>query len=270
MQKRNNILYISFILVTLTMLTAFVVSELPRSEYDVFVGKVTRNLRKCMGAREASVDEYERLKERSAFWYVSFFSECRNNDLYVDVREEDLRFAEYSLNSIVDSAVTPEMNYKGDWKEKILNSPIELENMFLHYNDLCYDACEKCYNHLQIYRFKEESKAKDYFDYLQEDYERLYKDNRWQIRKGVFVMDVSDYRIGINSGEKYLYYVYDTGEVNDYISEIYCYLYQDMVVTIYFGGSKNDKLYHQYEKFMKQMQFEGIDDIVLEPVEIVD
>ena len=83
-------------------------------------------------------------------------------------------------------------------------------------------------------------------------------------------MDVSDYRIGINSGEKYLYYVYDTGEVNDYTSEIYCYLYQDMVVTIYFGGSKNDKLYHQYEEFMKQMQFEGIDDIVLEPVEIVD
>ena len=123
---------------------------------------------------------------------------------------------------------------------------------------------------IAVNTIKDESKAVQYYGYLQENYERIYECNRWQTRKGVFVMDVSDYRIGINSGEKYLYYVYDSGEVNENISEIYCYLYHDMVVTICFGGSKKDKLYHQYEKFMKQMQFEGIDDIVLEPVEIVD
>lgn len=269
MQKRNSLLYISFIFVTLTMLVAFAVSAIPKSEYDVFVGKVTRNLRKCMGAREASSIEYDEVERKTSFWMATL-NGWYDKNIYLDVKKENMQYVEYSLNEQLNVTLSNALTDSADFEQTKQKSEIELEHIFLFYNDLCYDACEKCYNHLQIYRFKEESKAKDYFDYLQEDYERLYKDNRWQIRKGVFVMDVSDYRIGINSGEKYLYYVYDTGEVNDYISEIYCYLYQDMVVTIYFGGSKNDKLYQQYEEFMKQMQFEGIDDIVLEPVEIVD
>ena len=102
MQKRNNILYISFILVTLTMLTAFVVSELPRSEYDVFVGKVTRNLRKCMGAREAGREEYFFLKEKTGLFPEHIRGSERTENVYIKIKEEDLKYPENTFEMMFE------------------------------------------------------------------------------------------------------------------------------------------------------------------------
>ena len=64
--------------------------------------------------------------------------------------------------------------------------------------------------------------------------------------------------------------IYKVEDVADYVSEVYYFLHENIVVSVTYRGESKEALFSQYKEFLQQMQFEGIDDIVLEPVEIVD
>ena len=247
MQKRNSILYISFILVTLTMLTAFVVSELPRSEYDVFVGKVTRNLRKCMGAREAGRQEYFFLKEKTGLFPEYIRGSERTENVYIKIKKEDLKYPENTF-------------------EMMFEETIPLENTLLY----SFDASENAWIFLELYEFRNEDDALMFHEYNNENEEEIYLQKRYLSRGGCQVMDMSGHYAGFKAGEKYIYNVYKVEDVADYVSEVYYCLHENIVVSVTYRGESKEALFSQYKEFLQQMQFEGVDDIVLEPVEIVD
>ncbi len=270
MQKRNSLLYISFIFVTLTMLVAFAVSAIPKSEYDVFVGKVTRNLRKCMGAREASSIEYDEVERKTSFWMATL-NGWYDKNIYLDVKKENMQYVEYSLNEQLNVTLSNALTDSADFEQTKQKSEIELEHIFLFYNDCCLVNCEDCSCFVQIYEFTNEENAIEYYQYQSGNCKADYTFYRYPTVDMVWP-NVNEARdIGILEKDRYMYYVYEKyAEENCYVVKKYYRIEDNRVITIIFSVNKNDKLYSQHEEFMKQMQFEGIDDIVLEPVEIVD
>lgn len=207
--------------------------------------RVIENLEDCMGAREVTEEEYDELKKETFIDPDYYFQSLRTDNTYLICKESDLPEVNIGLSFMADEEleVTNAIMYRYDnWVE----------------NDIAYME-------VALYEFLNIEQAETYMEYLENVGEAYYltvKENK--IAQGIYP---SDRKLGIEEGENYVYQVVSSEMNGKSIDSIYLYKLDRQVMEVHYNGYEDNALYPKYEKFLKKMKFEGLNDIELEYAE---
>ena len=185
------------------------------------------------------------MKKETRINPVYYFQSLRTDNTYLICKESDLPEVNIGLSFMADEEleVTNAIMYRYDnWVE----------------NDITYME-------VAMYEFVSNEQAEIYMEYLESVLERYYSDVKEDNTSQKFYPD--DRKLGMVEGEEYIYIKIDYKEEGTYIEAIYNLIEENRVMEVQFIGHENNEIYPQYQKFLKKMKFEGLNDIKLEYAE---
>ncbi len=207
--------------------------------------RVIENLENCMGARQVTEEEYEELKRNNGLFPMDFMRFLQQENVYLIFKEEDLEIVNIDLSYYVKE----EVEVKNALIFKYNN---DIDNTNTHTTAFLYEFTSD----------EDADKFMEYIDEVREDYFILVKENK--IAQGIYP---SDRKLGIEEGENYVYQVVSSEMNGKSIDSIYLYKLDRQVMEVHYNGYEDNVLYPKYEKFLKKMKFEGLNDIELEYAE---
>ena len=207
--------------------------------------RVIENLEDCMGAREVTEEEYAEIEQRYDLYPMDYRKSSRKENAYLLVKESDL------------GNVNIDLSY-------YLKEDIEVNNAIMYKYENGQDD-KISYMSVLVYEFKSDEYTNEYIAFLKRVWETYYSVvNENEIAQGIYS---DDRKMGKVENANYLYQII-TSEKNDAsIDSVYCFWDGNYVMEVEYAGHEDNEIYPKYQKFLKKMKFEGLNDIELEYAE---
>ncbi len=207
--------------------------------------RVIENLEDCMGAREVTEEEYEEIKRKTLIDPVYYFHSLRTENAYLICKESDLTKVNISLSFDTDEDLETEYALLYKYENEVDN--------------------RNSYIKVSLYEFVNDEQAEKYMEYLECVCGKYYTSVKEDDTSQKLFPD--DRKLGKVEGEDYIYVVIDYKEDETYVEAIYAFLDGNQVIEINYFGHEDNEIYPKYQKFLKKMKFEGLNDIELEYAE---
>ena len=236
MKRKNTV--IGIVMLIMLLFTAC-------GEEKPLADRVIENLEDCMGAREVTEEEYAGMKKKTRINPVYYFQSLRTDNTYLICKESDLPEVNIGLSFMADEEleVTNAIMYRYDnWVE----------------NDITYME-------VAMYEFVSNEQAEIYMEYLEDVGEAYYAFMEEDTTDQQLLHN--DRRLGKVEGEKYYYLLMDFTGKETGMDSLYYLKDGNQVMEVQYYGSEENEIYPKFEKFMKKMKFEGLNDIKLEYAE---
>ena len=236
MKRKNTV--IGIVMLIMLLFTAC-------GEEKPLADRVIENLEDCMGAREVTEEEYAGMKKKTRINPVYYFQSLRTDNTYLICKESDL----------------PEVNIGLSF---MANKELEVTNAIMYRYDNWVEN-DITYMEVAMYEFVSNEQAEIYMEYLEDVGEAYYAFMEEDTTDQQLLHN--DRRLGKVEGEKYYYLLMDVTGKETGMDSLYYLTDGNQVMEVQYYGSEENEIYPKFEKFMKKMKFEGLNDIKLEYAE---